>query len=420
MKMLLLLLPERAAGADLAAPEPAPTEWHYLQTTDGTHVIAQGVAAARQLPRSESVVAVLPADRLSWHRPVYPKAPVARLRAALGGLLEEQLLDGDEALHLAVAPDATAGQAAWVAALSKPWLMGHLGALQAAGIVVDRLVPATAPLLGPGPTHVHFWRPLADDEAAPCRLVAADSDGVHSLPLAGSLARSWLPRWQQPGTLFTATPAAATVAERWLGQPVAVVTDAEQALAAAGSTWNLLQFDLAPRHRGLRALSQWGRALLRPEWRPARWGLAAVLAIQVLGLNLWAWQQQRAIDGKREAMSALLRSTHPQVRAVLDAPLQMVRETETLRVAAGVPGDGDFEPLLAAAASAWPEGLPPAIQLRYEPGRLSLAAAGVAPVQIDQMKQRLRAGGWSLEAADGRLNIGRAAAAPVADMPGPR
>ena len=32
-------------------------------------------------------------------------------------------------------------------------------------------------------------------------------------------------------------------------------------------------------------------------------------------------------------MLTLLRGSHPQVRAVLDAPLQMTRETELLRIA---------------------------------------------------------------------------------------
>jgi general secretion pathway protein L len=96
------------------------------------------------------------------------------------------------------------------------------------------------------------------------------------------------------------------------------------------------------------------------------------------------------------------------VRAVLDAPVQMQRETAALRVAAGVPGDDDFEILLAAAAAAWPDGQPSAAQLRFETGRLSLPAAGWPAPQIDSLRQRLGASGWALDQADGRLVIRRA------------
>ena len=77
-------------------------------------------------------------------------------------------------------------------------------------------------------------------------------------------------------------------------------------------------------------------------------------------------------------------------------------------MAAGVPGDEDFEPLLAAAAAAWPDGVPPAAQLRFETGRLNLPATGWAPPQVDQLRARLRLAGWSLDNAEGRLLIRRA------------
>ena len=42
------------------------------------------------------------------------------------------------------------------------------------------------------------------------------------------------------------------------------------------------------------------------------------------------------------------------VAPVLDAPLQMQRETEALRAAAGQAGDNDLEALMGAVATAWP------------------------------------------------------------------
>ncbi len=147
------------------------------------------------------------------------------------------------------------------------------------------------------------------------------------------------------------------------------------------------------------------RQLMGREWRWLRWGLAAALLVQLAGLNAYAWQQERRIAGKREALSRLLMEAHPQVRAVLDAPLQMQRETDALRAQSGRSGKADLEPLLAAAAAAWPDGAPPAQMLRYDAGRLSLTAQGIGEPQLAPMRERLRATGLEATLVDGRVQI---------------
>jgi general secretion pathway protein L len=192
---------------------------------------------------------------------------------------------------------------------------------------------------------------------------------------------------------------------------VAVVGEGEHALRCARSTWNLRQFDLAPSRRGTRAASDLWRRLLGPAWRPARIGLAGFVLVQLVGMNAWAWQQRQSIGQRRQAQEALLRSAFPNVRAVLDAPAQMTRETDQLRTAAGRPGADDLEAMLAAAASAWPDAQAPAQQLRFEPGRLTLAAPGWGEPQLQQFRERLRPGGWRVDSADGRVTMSRAAGA---------
>ena len=139
-----------------------------------------------------------------------------------------------------------------------------------------------------------------------------------------------------------------------------------------------------------------------------RLGLATLLLLQLAGLNAWAWHQRQALAELRAAQEQLLRSSFPQVRAVLDAPVQMQRETDALRAAAGRAGEGDLEALLGAAASAWPEGQGPAQSLRFEPGRLTLAAPGWSEQQLAQFRNRLRPGGWAVESAEGRITLTRA------------
>ena len=416
MALLVILLPALRADAAAASADPAgKASLSWLLSEDGLTLSRQGESPPALCPKADSVVAVLPADSVAWHRPTAPRAPANRLRAALGGVLEEQLLADDEQVHLALAPQVTPGAAVWVAALNKPGLQAQLAALAAAGLAVDRLVPALAPQLPPEgtgaadhPPSGHFFNARDAFGAEATWLALRDADSALCLPLAGGIARSLQARWSARNAQYSATPAAATAAERWLGTAVAMSSQAEQALAAVRSPWNLLQFDLAPQRRASLALGKLGRRLLSPAWRPARLGLLALLLLQLAAINLMSWQQQSALTRLRGAMDALLRSSHPQVRAVLDAPLQMQRETAALRAAAGGPGPDDFEPMLGAAAAAWPSDQAPAAQLRFEPGRLNLSASGWQTPQIDALRQRLLTAGWALDSAEGRLLIHRA------------
>jgi general secretion pathway protein L len=81
----------------------------------------------------------------------------------------------------------------------------------------------------------------------------------------------------------------------------------------------------------------------------------------------------------------------------------MQRESERLRAAAGRTGEADLESLLAAAASAWPEGLGPVQSLRYDSGRLSLAAPGWGEGQLTPFRDRLRPAGYRAELDQGRV-----------------
>jgi general secretion pathway protein L len=322
------------------------------------------------------------------------------------GIIEENLLEDDEALHLALAPQATAGQPVWVAVMHKPWLRAQIDALEKAGLSIERVVPASWP--GDAPQGHFYEAPTRAGGDAAIMLSFGDQNGLATMPLQGSLARALLPQMTAQPVRWTATPATAAPAERWLGASVSVLTDAERALQSARSLWNLRQFDLTAHHRGTLALRDATRRFFSPAWRPVRAGLVALALLQLAGLNAWAWHQKQVVAELQSAQERLLRETYPQVRAVLDAPLQMRRETEVLRAAAGRAGDSDLEALLGAAASAWPEGIGPVQTLRFEPGRLTLAAVGWSEPQVEQFRDRLRPGGWAVDSADGRLMLSRA------------
>lgn len=439
MSLLLIEIPPRqrpgarndalgggpGVGAGNAAS--AVNEWSYVWSADGKNATRTGRVATALLPKADTVVAVVPSGELSWHALTLPRAPASRMRAVLDGLLEEVLLEDTANVHFALPPKSNVAAASWVAVTDKAWLAAMLTELESASGVVDRVVPEVTPDIATNITsdtrpeastervasgHFHSSAGTGDD--GPVWLTLASGDGVCQVALHGSL-----PRALHGGLLahhgsivWTASPAAAVAAERWLGANVSVQSEAERLMLAATTDWNLRQFDLAPSHRGMLALRDVWRRFLGPAWRPVRWGLAALVVLNIVGLNIWAWEQNSLLVNKRQAMAEVLRNTHPQVRAVLDAPVQMQRETELLRAASGKLGDGDLEVLLGATANAWPEGMPPLQNLRFENARLTMVNVAFTPAQLAPLRERLLATGFDAHMSEGRVTVARAGTAP--------
>jgi len=421
MSLLVIQIPHRSrlrsGSAESAAPAAAVAkdEVSYALSPDGLALQSQGQCAIALLPKADTVVAVLADTDVSWHRITLPKAPAARLRAALVGVLEDSVLDDVDLTHFAVAPQASSGQPTWIAAVNRPWLRAELAALERAHVFVDRVVPASWP---DDPPTGHFAETDAQAENGSAHGVAltwSHPDGVATFRLHGGLARAVIPSPAPPGTRWSATPGAASAAEQWLGTPVNVMPTAQRLLQASRTLWNLRQFELARRSRGRRALRDALRQFRSPAWRPARWGLAALVVAHIVGLNLWAWQQRDAIAEKRNAIIAVVKTTFPQINENtirLGPDSVMQREVDNLRLRAGKPGESDFEPMLQAAATAWPADRPPVDNLRYEGGRLSVAISGWGPPQVDEFRSRLQPAGWQIDASgEGRLTISRASRA---------
>jgi general secretion pathway protein L len=408
MSTLVILLPPRprlASGTDTAPPgRERSAELLYVLSPDGLNIVRQGRAKAALLPKADSAVVVLADSDVSWHRIAIPKAPAARLRAAVAGVLEEQLLDDADSLHFALAPNLSGGQTGWVGVIDKAWLKAELSALDKAGVMVERAVPMSWPEDMP---LGHFSAAMDDDASAPMQLTWSDAKGVVCMGIGGTLAKQMQPQWTAQPARWTAHPAVAAPAERWLGGTVTVLSDEQRLLRSMRSLWNLLQFDIAPKHRGTVALRDALRRFRSVGWRPVRWGLVALAVLQIAGLNLWSWHQERLVAAKRAAMVSLLRDAHPQVRSVLDAPAQMQRETDLLRAAAGKAGERDLEALLSAAAAAWPAAQAPLQTLKFESSRLTFAAVGWTDAQVAEFRGQLTAGGWTVAQDGSALTISR-------------
>lgn len=401
MSTLIILLAAQPRLADKTSAGPlAPAEFDYVLSVDGQRVAEHGRATPASLPRAAQVVAVLrPAD-VAFQRIALPKAPAARMRAALVGVMEEALLEDEDEIHLALAPDAKPGGEHWVAVVNKPWLRAHLDALEAGDVSLDRAVPSWWPDLG---VAGHTFREGGPDE--PAQLAWRDDAGVLCVPLGSPVARALLTALPEDTVVrWTATPETALDASEFVGMPVASVTDEEQALRSAQSGWNLLQFDLAPQRRGVKLVRDIAaRFAFDPAWRVTRRGLVALVVVSLLGLNIRALQENHRVAQKKALLTAAVAETFPNIKPIFDPAGQASRELDKLRAAAGRPGDGDIETLMQAAESAWPQSHSPIDNLKFEPGRLTLPANGWTPPEIERFTTQLRAAEVDVRADTGKL-----------------
>jgi general secretion pathway protein L len=403
MSTLIILLPPQPRLAVTPNDSPvAADEFDYVFSADGQRASEHGRAMPSELPRATQAVAVLRPGDVAFQRVEVPKAPAARMRAALTGVMEEGLLEDEFDVHLALGPGAKPGAPAWVAVTNRRWLRTQLEALEKANIPVDQAVASWWPDEGVA-GHVFAQ---GGEEQEP-QLAWRDDHGVLCVPLASEVARAVVTALPEDTPVrWTATPETAAAASQFAGTPVAAVTDMEQALRATRSGWNLRQFDLAPQRRGVKQLREIAtRFFYDPKWRVARYGVVALVAVQLVGLNVRAFQERRALEQKHDALTARFKETFPSVKSVYDPPAQAQKEIDALRAAAGRPGDGDIETLLQAAESAWPPNRSPVENVRYEPGKLTLAAASWTPQELASFTRQLRSLSVDVQSAAGKIQL---------------
>ncbi|MBH1965230.1 MAG: general secretion pathway protein GspL [Comamonadaceae bacterium] len=387
----------------ISLPAGPPGNYDFATSRDGQGLDAHGSATAGLLPpagRGVEVVAMVPPALLSWHRVQLPKGigpGSPRLRATLAGLLEEHLLDDADQLHFSLEPGAGGASSAWVAVCNRPWLSAHMQALDAAGRTVNRIVPELSPRTGPLRLIVAGVPERAQ------LLISGDAvpGGVQALPLGpGSLSLLPQPADNEADeTELLTEPAVAALAEQTLGRQVTIQQAPERMLAATRSSWDLAQFDFSQGGRARaakRAGAVWRDLIYAPAWRPARWGVALLLLAQIVGINWLAWQTRADLAARRSQIDTALTQTFPQVKVVVDAPVQMAREVAALRQASGAFSSRDLEPALSAFALVAPAGSAPSA-IEFAAGELRARGVQMEASALSEANQKLRPLGYQMQ-----------------------
>ena len=348
-------------------PPHHSTTFEFVVSADGLSVSGSGQASAAQLPPSGEVVAVVPWQVLSWHTVHLPPGVGQRSNTVLESLLEEQLLQDPQDMHLVLSPVSGKalrnGGTVLVLACAKAWLRQTLAPLQSAGVRVQRLVPELQTSDAPA---LHLLNDNGQLQA-----LLSQTDTVWRLPPQAAAAASVAPI---ANAALWAEPSVAEHASRWTEQPAQLQTAQQRWLQAAQSDWNMAQGEWAQnsRLRGQRWLQHAWRSLWHgPEWQSVRRGLLALVLVQLVGLNAWAWREQTALQQQQAALTHIFKDSFPKVTVVVDAPVQMQREVQALQQGAGLPQAADLDAMLQTLSAHWPDHTPPA-KIDYRLGELRL------------------------------------------------
>jgi general secretion pathway protein L len=381
------------------SPQPS-TNFEFILSSTGQAVSGSGQAAAGQLPKgANEVVAVVPWQVMSWHRVTLPPGIGSRLSAVLPNLLEEQLLQDTKDLHCVLAPDAALairqGGPVTVAVCAKAWLRQVLAPLQAAGIQVQRIVPELSPSV---PPELHVLNDNGNLQVLLCQ-----GETVWRLPAQPSVAASVA--GALPDSVW-AEPSMADQAQRWSHLDPRLQSAEQRCLRAVQSSWDLAQGEWAhnSRVRGQRWLQQTWRVLWHGmAWQSARRGLLALLVVQLVGLNAWAWREQSLIAMQQAELTRMLKDSFPKVSVVVDAPAQMRREVQALQQGAGLPQPQDLDAMLQAVSAHWPDNRIPN-NIDYRAGELRMGELTAADLQaLSQVPWSALGYQWRSEGQQGIL-----------------
>jgi type II secretory pathway component PulL len=135
------------------------------------------------------------------------------------------------------------------------------------------------------------------------------------------------------------------------GQGRVVDSIVPESAASQALGWNLAQFDFRPQSRFSTQVKSTARAMWSaPEWRWARIGLLLLVAVQIIGLNLWSWRDRAELAAKRAQMGQILLQSYPDTKIVVDAPAQMAKSLALDKAQRGGLGEQSLESQLASKA----------------------------------------------------------------------
>jgi general secretion pathway protein L len=366
LSTLIVLLPPRD-------PAVRSEEWHLPELPflllDKRNVTQRaGRAALGLLPRASATVLIVAARDLLLTAAPLPPLKGPRLRQALPNVVEDQLIQDPQTCHIAVDPVPLASGRRVMAVIDRGWFRFLMEAFANGGHRNVKAVPAmrclplhesdpdmpnpfVAGVLGEvistAPALLGGDALTLPQNAAP-RVEIAIARGEHAalgeglaIPADAVTATLGALAGKQPVTLYTlrdvpgSEPRLASVSSRMIipgAEPLPFEVLARNALS---NRFDLCQFEFAAQPWRL------DRATMRRLKVPVAL-LAAALIVSMIGINIQWIQLARQRDAINAQMTETLLNAFPKTTVVLDAPDQMSRQLDRLRLASGQLSPADF------------------------------------------------------------------------------
>jgi general secretion pathway protein L len=385
---LYIRYPAKASidGAPGGVASTAPL-CRYALVGDGGALLQQGATVLGSLTdligAARRVVLLLAASDVTLLRIKIPPLSSARLKLALPGLVEEQILGDPADCVLVAGPAASADPMRTVAVVQRAWLEVLVKALLAQGARSIRALPAQLCLpQEPGAVTAAIG---ADEAGLELTLRQSQHEGF-GLVLGPSSAQAL----QMLRALAHDAPVTLYVAPDELARYQAVLgelgLDGVTLLADDWSHWIAASKTAAPDLiAALGASANQARDWRRWRW-PLRLALLALL-VNLAGINLEWMQLKRDSAAVRLAMLQTFKAVYPKETVILDPQAQMRKNISIARLASGQLAADEFTTISAAFGEAM-SGLPgsPAVAtLEYRERAL---LAKFKPADVAALAQR--------------------------------
>lgn len=403
MSTLTIRLPSHVAAESL---QPGvPLYCHFASVSGSGAIEREGVAAlsdlAEPVKKAQRVFLLLAASDVTLLQvKVPPTLSGSRLKAALPNLVEDQLMS-DPAECVIVAGGMHDGMRT-VAVVSRAWLellsrtLLALGARHVSALPSQLCLPyqpgvATAAVSEHG-TDVDIAVRLAEHQGIGLSVVAdqpesAAFEAMQSLaaivpqgPIALYVPQSRLRDYEESlhiaPTLNERISLHADSWKRWIEGGGRASVDLMTALGAAASP----SFN----------------------WHPWRWPIAlaaAVLLVNIIGLNVDWLRLKREADMLRTSMVQTYRSAYPKETVIVDPLAQLRQKLAGAQRGSGQVAPNDFTALAASFGEAWAstgQGTPPISRLEYRDGSLTVRLKPGASASIEQITSALAARNLSI------------------------
>lgn len=402
MSTLYIRLPSHLAAEGLQPGVPLYCQ--YAVAGNAGAIEREGVAAlpdmAEHVKKAQRVVMLLAASDVTLLRVKMPPLSGAKLRAALPNLVEDQLMS-DPAECIIVAGEMHAGMRT-VAVVGRTWLellnrtLVTLGARRLSAVPAQLCLPhqpdaATATVAEHG-TDIDLAVRLSEQEGLGLAIVADQPESA---------------AFETMQSLAAVVPAGPIV----LHVPQTRVRDYQDSLHIAPTLQERITLHADNWQRWIANADRTGIDLMSGlgaaagpqfDWRPWRWPLvlgAAVLLINVIGLNVDWLRAKREADALRTGMTQTYRNAFPKDPVIVDPLAQLRQKLAGAQRESGQLAPDDFLALAGAFNEAWrsaTQGTPPVGGVEYRERALTVKLKPGHNVTTDQLSGALSARNLSI------------------------